>query len=67
MTSNRLHIQELLEKITEKTNNLPPPIFTEKCCEFYKQLDKVRYISVCRGYVDTQDENTCTEWKIRVL
>ncbi|KAL0138359.1 malonyl-CoA decarboxylase-domain-containing protein [Mucor lusitanicus] len=40
MTSNRLHIQELLEKITEKTNNLPPPIFTEKCCEFYKQLDK---------------------------
>lgn len=43
MTSNRLYIQELLEKITEKTNNLPPPIFTEKCCELYKQLDKVHY------------------------
>lgn len=43
MTSNRLYIQEVLEKITEKTNNLPPPIFTEKCCELYKQLDKVHY------------------------
>lgn len=35
-------MQELLEKITENNNSLPPPIFTEKCCDFFKQLDKVK-------------------------
>lgn len=39
---DRLFMQELLEKITENNNNLPPPLFTEKCCDFFKQLDKVK-------------------------
>ncbi|GAA5800900.1 hypothetical protein HPULCUR_006339 [Helicostylum pulchrum] len=37
---DRLFMQELLEKITENNNSLPPPLFTEKCCDFFKQLDK---------------------------
>ncbi|KAK4516354.1 uncharacterized protein ATC70_011325 [Mucor velutinosus] len=61
MLSNRLHIQELLEKITEKTNNLPPPIFTEKCCEFYKQLDKngkLEFFDVLSKEFDVDRENS---------
>ncbi|KAI9339143.1 malonyl-CoA decarboxylase-domain-containing protein [Pilaira anomala] len=37
---DRLFMHELLEKITENNNSLPPPVFTEKCCDFFKQLDK---------------------------
>ncbi|KAL9552462.1 hypothetical protein MBANPS3_003761 [Mucor bainieri] len=61
MTSNRMHTQELLEKITEKTNNLPPPIFTEKCCEFYKQLDKagkLEFFDVLSKEFDVDRENS---------
>ncbi|KAL7319896.1 hypothetical protein PS15m_002979 [Mucor circinelloides] len=61
MTSNRLYIQELLEKITEKTNNLPPPIFTEKCCELYKQLDKngkLEFFDVLSKEFDVDRENS---------
>ncbi|KAG2212862.1 hypothetical protein INT46_009654 [Mucor plumbeus] len=66
MNSNRLFAQELLEKITENTNNLPPPIFTEKCCEFYKQLDregKLEFFDVLSKEFDVDRENAVKQAK----
>ncbi|CEP18708.1 hypothetical protein [Parasitella parasitica] len=66
MNSNRLFAQELLEKITENTNNLPPPIFTEKCCEFYKQLDrdgKLEFFNVLSKEFDVDRENALKKAK----
>ncbi|KAI8997237.1 malonyl-CoA decarboxylase-domain-containing protein [Pilobolus umbonatus] len=38
--SHKLYIQGLLETITQDNQSLPPPALTQKCCEFYSQLDK---------------------------
>ncbi|KAI8644056.1 malonyl-CoA decarboxylase-domain-containing protein [Parasitella parasitica] len=65
-TCNRLFVQELLQRITEDTNSLPPPLFTEKCCKFYKQLDragKLEFFDVLSKEFDVDRENAVKKAK----
>ncbi|KAI7884473.1 malonyl-CoA decarboxylase-domain-containing protein [Mucor mucedo] len=59
-------MQELVEKVTENNNNLPPPAFTAKCCDYFKQLDKHGkrdFFKILATEFDVDRENAVKEAK----